>query len=131
MGVYNTILSNVRLAQDLVINFDKTQFFETASVLGVFIFGIILGLKVFSKFLSWLLKFYPEKSIAVLVGLMIGALHKVWPWQNILNDSVKESQAVMPKQYDGDPQIAIAILWIFVGFAIIFIIERGKTLLSK
>ena len=27
MGVYNTILSNVRLAQDLVINFDKTQFF--------------------------------------------------------------------------------------------------------
>ena len=131
MGVYNTILSNVRLAQDLVINFDQTQFFETASVLGVFIFGIILGLKVFSKFLSWLLKFYPEKSIAVLVGLMIGALHKVWPWQNTLNDSIKESQAVLPKQYDGDPQIAIAILWIFVGFAIIFIIERGKTLLSK
>ena len=131
MGVYNTILSNVRLAQDLVINFDQTQFFETASILGVFIFGIILGLKVFSKFLSWLLKFYPEKSIAVLVGLMIGALHKVWPWQNTLNDSVKESQAVMPKQYDGDPQIVIAILWIFVGFAIIFIIERGKKLLSK
>tara|TARA_B100001063_G_C16738978_1_gene543643 strand:- start:488 stop:1414 length:927 start_codon:yes stop_codon:yes gene_type:complete len=131
MGVYNTILSNVRLAQDLVINFEKSQFFETASVLGVFIFGIILGLKVFSKFLSWLLKFYPEKSIAVLVGLMIGSLHKVWPWQNTLNDSVKESQAVLPKQYDGDPQIAIAILWIFIGFAIIFIIERGKTLLSK
>ena len=62
---------------------------------------------------------------------MIGALGKVWPWQNTLNDSVKESQAVMPKQYDGDPQIAIAFLWIFVGFAIIFIIERGKKLLSK
>ena len=81
--------------------------------------------------MSWLLKFYPEKSIAVLVGLMIGSLQKVRPWQNTLNDSVKESQAVLPKQYDGDPQIAIAILWIFIGFAIIFIIERGKTLLSK
>jgi len=131
MGVYHTILSNIRIAQDLVINFDQTQFFKTASILGVFIFGIILGLKVFSKFLIYLLKLYPEKSISILVGLMIGALHKVWPWQNSLNDSLKESYAVLPKQYNGDPQISVAVLWIFIGFAILFIIERIKTYLSK
>jgi len=131
MGVYQTILSNVRVAQDLVVNFDKTQFVQTASILGVFILGIFVGLKVFSKILSWLLKRYPERSIAVLIGLMIGALHKVWPWQNTLTNSIKETYAVLPKQYNDDPQIFSAIVWMLIGFGILFAIERSKTLLSK
>jgi len=131
MGVYKTILSNVRIAQDLVVDFNQTQFLKTASVLGIFILGILIGLKVFSKFLSWLLKNYPERSIAVLVGLMIGALHKVWPWQNSLTDSLKETQAVLPNQYTSDPQIATVILWMCIGFGTLFLIERGKILLTK
>ena len=131
MGVYQTILSNIRVAQDLVVNFDKTKFVQTASILGVFILGIFVGLKVFSKILSWLLKRYPERSIAVLIGLMIGALHKVWPWQNTLTNSIKETYAVLPKQYNDDPQIFSAIVWMLIGFGILFAIERGKTLLSK
>ena len=55
MGVYQTVLSNVRIAQDLIFNFDQTQFINTASILGVFILGILVGIKVFAKFLSWLL----------------------------------------------------------------------------
>ena len=131
MGVYKTILSNVRLAQDLVVNFDQAQFIKTASVLGIFILGIIVGLKVFSKFLSWLLKRYPEKSIAVLVGLMIGALHKVWPWQNSLSEPFKVTHAVLPHQFIGNPQVTKVILWMSIGFGILFIIERVKILKIK
>lgn len=131
MGVYQTVLSNVRLAQDLVVNFDQAQFISTTSILGVFILGILVGLKVFSKFLSLLLKHYPEKSIAVLVGLMFGALHKIWPWQNTLTDSAQESYAVFPQQFNGDPQIPMAILWILIGFGTLFTIEKIKTPLSK
>lgn len=131
MGVYQTVLSNVRLAQDLVVNFDQAQFISTTSILGVFILGILVGLKVFSKFLSLLLKHYPEKSIAVLVGLMFGALHKIWPWQNTLTDSTQESYAVLPQQFNGDPQIPMAILWILIGFGTLFTIEKIKTPLSK
>ena len=100
MGVYQTVLSNVRIAQDLIFNFDQTQFINTASILGVFILGILVGIKVFAKFLSWLLNHYPQRSIAVLVGLMIGALHKVWPWQNTVADSVKVTLAVLPHEYN-------------------------------
>ena len=131
MGVYQTVLSNVRIAQDLIFNFDQTQFINTASILGVFILGILVGVKVFAKFLSWLLNHYPQRSIAVLVGLMIGALHKVWPWQNIVANSVKETLAVLPHEYNGDPQILIVITWMLIGFGILFLIERSKTLLTQ
>ena len=131
MGVYKIILSNVRLAQDLVFNFDQAQFIKTASVLGIFILGIIVGLKLFSKSLSWLLKRYPEKSIAVLVGLMIGALHKVWPWQNSLSDPINETHAVLPHQFIGNPQITTVILWMSIGFGILFLVERVKILIIK
>ena len=131
MGVYQTVLSNLRIAQDLIFNFDQTQFINTASILGVFILGILVGIKVFAKFLSWLLNHYPQRSIAVLVGLMIGALHKVWPWQNTVADSVKESLAVLPHEYNGDPQILIVITWRLIGFGILFLIERSKTLLTQ
>jgi putative membrane protein len=131
MGVYQTVLSNLRIAQDLIFNFDQTQFINTASILGVFILGILVGIKVFAKFLSWLLNHYPQRSIAVLVGLMIGALHKVWPWQNTVADSVKESLAVLPHEYNGDPQILIVITWMLIGFGILFLIERSKTLLTQ
>ena len=131
MGVYQTVLSNVRIAQDLIFNFDQTQFINTASILGVFILGILVGIKVFAKFLSWLLNHYPQRSIAVLVGLMIGALHKVWPWQNIVANSVKETLAVLPHEYNGDPQILIVITWMLIGCGILFLIERSKTLLTQ
>ena len=131
MGVYQTILSNVRIAQDLIFNFDQTQFINTTSILGVFILGILVGIKVFAKFLSWLLNHYPQRSIAVLVGLMIGALHKVWPWQNTVADSVKETLAVLPNEYNEEPQILIVITWILIGFGILFLIERIKTILTQ
>jgi putative membrane protein len=131
MGVYQTVLSNVRIAQDLILNFDQTQFINTASILGVFILGILVGIKVFAKFLSWLLNRYPQRSIAVLVGLMIGALHKVWPWQNAVGDSVKETVAVLPQAYNGEPLLVITTMWMLIGFGILFLIEKSKTLLTQ
>ena len=131
MGVYQTVLSNVRVAQDLILNFDQTQFINTASILGVFILGILVGIKVFAKFLSWLLNRYPQRSIAVLVGLMIGALHKVWPWQNTVGNSVKETVAVLPQAYNGEPLLVITTMWMLIGFGILFLIEKSKTLLAR
>ena len=131
MGVYQTVLSNVRVAQDLILNFDQTQFINTASILGVFILGILVGIKVFAKFLSWLLNRYPQRSIAVLVGLMIGALHKVWPWQNTVGNSVKETVAVLPQAYNGEPLLVITTMWMLIGFGILFLIEKSKTLLTR
>ena len=136
MGVYQTIVSHVRQAQDLIMDFSQEKFVQISTVLGIFILGIIVGIKVFAKFLSWLLKRYPEQSIAVLIGLMLGALNKVWPWQNKLpkiNENAPEiTVAVLPQNFDGaSPEIGKAIFLMFFGFVLLFALERSKVLFKK
>ena len=135
MGVYQTILSYLRQAQDLVFDFEQAVFITVSSGLAVFILGIITGLKVFSKFLTWLLERHPKQIMAVLIGLMIGALHKVWPWQNEISSSasaIENTEAVFPIGYlTGDPQILKALLLMIIGFALLFLLERAKNFLGK
>jgi len=135
MGVYRTILSYLRQAQDLIFDFDQAIFITVSSGLAVFILGIITGLKVFSKFLTWLLERYPKQIMAVLIGLMIGALHKVWPWQNEISSpssTIENTEAVFPNAYlTSDPQILKALLLMIIGFALLFLLERAKNFLGK
>jgi putative membrane protein len=43
--------------------------------------GAAAGLAVFSVLLNWLLKTRHDATMAVLVGLMLGSLRALWPWQ--------------------------------------------------
>jgi len=135
MGVYQTVLSYVRQAQDLIFEFDQPTFIIVSTGLLVFISGIVMGLKVFSKFLVWLLNRHPKQIMAILIGLMIGALHKVWPWQNEVTSvasSIKKTIAVLPNSYQGEaPQLVKAILLMIIGFALLFILERFKNFQKK
>jgi putative membrane protein len=128
LGVYQFILSRVRLAQEIIFNFNLDQFIDLANVLGVFILGIIVGIKLFSKFLSWLLHRYPQKTIAVLIGLMGGALHKVWPWQNSETiNGLEKTFAVLPQYFEGNSiQLGKAFLFAFIGFGFLFLLENRK-----
>lgn len=47
-----------------------------------FLAGAVIGLALFSRFLSWLLKRYHAQTIALLVGFLIGSLYVIWPWQH-------------------------------------------------
>ncbi|NGP89489.1 DUF368 domain-containing protein [Aliifodinibius halophilus] len=47
-----------------------------------FVVGAICGLMLFSRLLSWLLKRYEAKTLAVLIGFLIGSLYVIWPYQN-------------------------------------------------
>lgn len=136
MGVYQTVVSNVRQAQDLLVHFNQEQFIQVTSILSVFILGIVTGIKVFAKFLSWLLHRYPEKSIALLIGLMLGALNKVWPWQNQLPKSSEEAPeltvAVFPHHFEGSsPEIGKAVFFMLLGFVLLFALEKSKVLFKK
>lgn len=47
-----------------------------------FLAGAVIGLALFSRFLSWLLGRYHAQTIALLVGFLIGSLYVIWPWQH-------------------------------------------------
>ncbi len=76
----------------------------------VFGLGAAVGLGFFSKLLNWLLSNWYDVTMAALVGLMIGAIRALWPWQG-LDRSLNLPTA-------GDPLWIVIILGIS-GFAFV------------
>jgi putative membrane protein len=50
--------------------------------------GACVGLILFSRVLGWLLARYHDLMVAVLTGLMVGSLRKVWPWKETADQTV-------------------------------------------
>ena len=48
--------------------------------LGVFALGALIGLAGFSRALRWALTNHGDRTLAALIGLMIGSLRVLWPW---------------------------------------------------
>lgn len=67
LGKYQTVLSAVNQRDFLT--------------LGLIAVGAFIGLVTFAQILSWLFKRYPDMTVAVLIGLLIGSLRKIWPWK--------------------------------------------------
>ena len=103
----------------------------------VFSFGCLIGLILFSKFLNYLLTHFYGPTMAVLTGFMIGSLKKIWPWKNIVDQTiirgkvhVLEEQAFIPSEFS--TQVALALLFMILGFILIFAVERlGQKIPSK
>lgn len=110
-------------------------------ILGVFLFGAVVGILGFSKFLRWLLGRWHKETLIVLAGFIIGSLVKVWPWSNteaiiksqFPNVAARFGEAPLPSgvidQYAGsiDLQTTSAIIFAVIGFLLVITIE----LLSK
>ncbi len=43
--------------------------------------GAVIGLVTFAQILGYFFKRYHDITVAVLIGLMLGSLRKVWPWK--------------------------------------------------
>ena len=58
------------------------QTFDALWILAPFILGAIIGLMLFSRLLSWLLDHHYARTLAVLIGFLIGSLYVIWPYQD-------------------------------------------------
>lgn len=125
MGMYTFILPTVKEAL-------KTFELSSLMVVGTFALGCLFGLATFSRVLSWTFKHYKNITIALLTGFLIGSLNKLWPWRNVLEyrtDSKGETvpfleESVLPGQFEGDPQVALVLILIVIGFVMILGLER-------
>lgn len=59
--------------------------------------GCIVGLLLFSRFVSWLLAYARHFTLAFLTGLMLGSVNKLWPWKQATADQVFN---VLPQTYE-------------------------------
>ncbi len=142
LGMYTIIRSE---AESALSNFNL----DSILIIAVFALGCILGLALFSRFLSFTFKNYKNQTLALLTGFMLGSLNKIWPWRNpvtwldkesgqvvadlnlmnkeiLLGDEIQliQEAKVLPGDYlFFEPQVLLCVFSFLVGLAIVFILD--------
>jgi len=97
------------------------------SVLIPFILGIVTGLVIFSRFLSWLLNKYYVQTILAIIGMLIASLWVIWPFQNRVYETINNRQQLIsttpyfPESFVLN--IQIALLMVIIGFTSVVVIN--------
>lgn len=91
--------------------------------------GAGFGLISFSRFLSWLFKSHHDLTIAILTGLMLGSLRKIWPWKKTLQ-TITDSHGnvlpvlqanILPPHWNKEVTVAIGLM--VLGFLVVFCLD--------
>ena len=132
LGSYKAILGSVSGLAEAISSGDWGEAWGFVQRLLLFAVGCVLGLKVFSRILTWLFNHYKNLTLALLTGFMIGSLNKLWPWKEVTEyrtDSHGDEvpfleSSVMPGDFNGDPQVLLVVLLSVIGFILILGLER-------
>lgn len=116
LGKYQYILEAV----------NQRDFLTLAIVAG----GACIGIVAFSRLLGWLLKKYHDIMVAILTGLMLGSLRKVWPWKETLDSMVGRhgeviplvQKNILPSQWELEVLTALGLM--VTGLIIVLILDR-------
>jgi len=84
--------------------------------LGLFVLGALIGLFSFALFMRWLLVNYRVLTLSLMIGLMIGSLRALWPWQTESRELLAPSDAMGP---------VVAAIVGFGVVAVIILVERS------
>jgi putative membrane protein len=82
MGVYVPILSGVQAFKEALTARDVAALLDP--MLGVVLpvgLGVVVGVVIISNALKWVLARYEETTLGVLLGLLLGAVVGLWPFQ--------------------------------------------------
>lgn len=58
--------------------------------------GAAVGIVTFAQILGWLFRRYHDATIALLTGLMLGSLRKIWPWKETVETITDRHGAEVP-----------------------------------
>lgn len=125
LGVYEEVLATVKGAINVWFDFNWATFQSTYSKVIAIGLGIILGLKLFSRLLTWLFTHKKEATLSLLVGFMMGALPKIWPWKNEITQVGEPIyQNTSPFTFEGNPQLILALVLMTLGSGLLLFMER-------
>lgn len=125
LGMYTVVFTAVRnLASGDLAALTTVAFFAL---------GCLVGLAVFSRVLAYTFRTFPNQTLAILTGFMLGSLNKLWPWRNVLTTRINSEgeevalleAPVLPGNYvEGDTFIPMVIFAFLLGLAIVFVLDR-------
>ncbi|MFL2587938.1 MAG: DUF368 domain-containing protein [Flavobacteriaceae bacterium] len=133
LGAYQTIINLIKMALKSLSSFNLDLLIPIYTKLFIFGFGVLVGLRIFSSILKWLFDNENDKTMSILIGLMIGAIHKIWPWQVIFEVSIGGQNKLLfrpisPLNYPEDAQLLLATILFLIGAGLVWILDsqRGK-----
>ena len=133
LGAYQTIINLIKMALKSLSSFNLDLLIPIYTKLFIFGFGVLVGLRIFSSILKWLFDNENDKTMSILIGLMIGAIHKIWPWQVIFEVSIGGQNKLLfrpisPLNYPEDAQLLLATTLFLIGAGLVWILDsqRGK-----
>ncbi len=88
--------------------------------------GCLIGLATFAQVLSCVFKHYHDLTIALLIGLMIGSLRKIWPWKETISTILDRHGHIKPVvQHNIMPigNLTAPVLIAIFGFMLVFVLE--------
>lgn len=97
---------------------DAVQTFSV-NLLAPFAIGAVTGLALFSRVLTWLLREHHSYTLAFLVGVILGSLRRVWPWQTEL-----AGHTTAPYTPNVSWSLVAAIALAIVGFGLVWRLEK-------
>lgn len=122
MGNYNLVM------------IEATSNLELSILLPVFL-GAVIGIILFSRFLSWVLGKYPNSTLSTLAGFILGSLIILWPWKNEVTEMFGLKEKVVGYQWffpEINAEFYWSIFYFILGFIIIFAVEYlGNLKLKK
>ena len=139
MGSYETVIGTITQFSEGLTTANSEILTQALLKLGVFVIGAIIGLKSFSKILHWMFANHKNTTLTLLVGFMVGSLNKVWPWKQVLETRINShgevvpyiDKSILPQNFEGEPQIVMAIVLAILGFFVIFGMEKMASKLGK
>lgn len=139
MGSYETVIGTINTFREGLTSANSEILTQALLKLGIFALGCIIGLKSFSKVLHWMFANHKNTTLTLLVGFMVGSLNKVWPWKEVLETRINShgevvpyiDQSILPQNFNGEPQIAMAVILAILGFILIFGMEKMASKLGK
>ena len=83
-------------------------------VIFTFISGAIIGLLGFSKILKYLFNNHRDATYTIMLGLVIGSIEKVWPWNKSFSAELSNLN------------LFLSISLVILGFVIVILLEKIK-----
>jgi len=83
-------------------------------IISSFLVGAVIGVISFSKILKWLFKNYKSLAYSIMLGLVIGSIEKIWPWNKSFSAELSNLD------------LFLSISLVILGFIIVFLLEKTK-----